>query len=296
MPLSWYNENAGRAYPLRQDRPRLFVLSPGGAEVALPDELLVEAAFVMGIDASAYDPAAGVEVAAVRRQAGVVEIDCVAAGVPGALTFAAPESLPEWSAARAERAAAGTEVPDTLWEGHLVLGRLAPLLALVPEGGSLAPAAAGSAAFEPALVQRVGPRLRSLNLANLPRPRTDLPPPGPPEDAEAVVVARGLAGDVGLADGYNLLVRARARDGALELVPGVGFGLGEPHGEVPMPGEEPPDDSGLLSGGPSCAQVVQSFAGVSAPLVTLRGGPTIRVLADPDDPHGILILPLGSEG
>jgi hypothetical protein len=104
------------------------------------------------------------------------------------------------------------------------------------------------------------------------------------------VSATCLRGDVSFKEGYNAVIRQENQRNAIIIGAGVGSGEGEPCEEVPVYDDEaPPSGSPFLSGGPSCATVIQAVNGIGGPHISLRGGQGVTVTTDPEDENGILV-------
>lgn len=285
-------DNQHRDYPLAPTgtgRPTMVHSRLG--PVPLPEDLIVDFACLLGLDAG-WSPAASAYLARVDRvgAAATVRIRSGAAGLAGLeLAFAAARPGPVDASATAILGGSKPPAPcgDTLlWEGTLVVGDTSTLMRLLADGESLT-AAAGALPLEPALAQDLaGTYVRSVNLANV-RRTVATPPPGcgtPAPDANAdvlVVNATCILGDVALREGYNAAIRQNARDNSLQISAVAGGGAGQPCVEVHLsPSETPPAGSKLLSGGPTCGEVVSSVNGLAATAIALVGsGDRSRVFA-----------------
>lgn len=276
-------ENEHRAYP--------FV--DAGAGVPLPEETVVDFGCLMGLDADHVDGVDTVRLHRVSRAGGIVRFEFRAAAVGAAdypLTFAVPETAAEFETFEAEAdlapGSAGSSTSSAcgdapVWEGFMVVGRLSALLADLAEGESL-DGDAGIAVVEPARVRNLARTyVRGVNLANADRVRADDPAGcsafDPDEPGRVYVNARCLGGDLQLVEGYNATVR-QAADGTVTIGAGVGAGAGEPCEEVPVrAGETSPDSGRLLTGGPTCGEVLKSVNGVGGRIVRITPGPGVRV-------------------
>jgi len=164
-----------------------------------------------------------------------------------------------------------------LWQGFLVTGLLDDLAAVMPTDGAMT--ATTGPQVEPALVQNLGRSyVRTINLANQDRTHAT-PPAGCPgsddtgADYPYVIAATNLTGDLRFREGYNVAIRQSARNNSLTFLSVQGAGAGAPCNEVPVyPGEQPPSDSSLLTGGPACDEVVNSINGLASNLIYLAAG------------------------
>lgn len=279
----FHDDNAQRDYPLvptAGGRPSM--IHPRLGAVPLPTQLLVDFSCLLGLD-SGWSPSASTWLASVERvyESAVVRLRCDAPGLAGMeLAFFASRPGPADASARfvgggQPPAACGDRL---LWEGTILVGSLDDLMDLLADGEALT-AAAGALPLEPALAQDLSRTyVRSINLANAPRVVVS-PSPGcgdPPAEATGpatlVVGATCLGGDVALRAGYNAAIRQNDRDNSLRVSAVLDGGAGQPCGEVPLGVESPPAGSTLLSGGPSCGDVITSVNGLSAAAITLAGG------------------------
>jgi len=148
--------------------------------------------------------------------------------------------------------------------------------------------------IEPALIQNLdNTYVRSVNLANRQRVRTtDIPGVERP----IIVNTRCLQGPLRFKEGVNTRISYDLSRNGLVIAAGVGQGEGETCEELPQfEGEVSPDGGSLLSGGPTCNQVIKTVNGLVGPRVSLRGGPGIRIDRDPDvSSRLILTLDQGS--
>lgn len=276
-------ENEYRAYP--------FV--DAGAGVPLPEDAVVDFGCLMGLDAGHVDGVDAVRLHRVTRAGGAVRFEFRAAAAGAAdypLAFVVPEDAAEFETFEAEAdlapGSAGSSTSSAcgdapVWEGFLVVGRLAALLDLLAEGESL-DGDAGVAVVEPARVTNLARTyVRGVNLANADRVRADDPAGcsafAPDEPGRVYVGARCLGGDLELAEGYNCSIR-QAADGTVTIGAGVGAGAGEPCEEVPVrAGEAAPDGGRLLTGGPTCGEVLKSINGVGGKIIRVTPGPGVRI-------------------
>lgn len=174
--------------------------------------------------------------------------------------------------------------PGILWSGFLVTGPLENLRAELPGDGALA----GEAPIEPACVRSlVQTFVRSVNLANADRTRYEVPdgcnPQCLPFDLQEIYVRTTcIQGAIRFQEGYNVSIRQDGINNAIIFDGIVGGGAGEHCEEVPVfDGEEPPTGGGLLDGSIDCLEVFRSINGVQGRVVTISGGPGVRVTSLP---------------
>lgn len=290
----FYDDNANRRYP--------FVSTPAieaaAADDQLPNEVLLDCGFTFAAYAGAT-AATQVWLASVELLTGPDRIRLTfatdaehLAAVP--LVIDAPVGAEEFVAAFGESSgnsdapAAVASCEQLLWFGFAVVtNRTAALAAFIGANGTaLTPA---QHVVEPALLQNIdGTYVRTLNIANQDRLHvTDTP--GEPR---AVIVAETcLQGPLLLREGYNCRISADLRRNGFIIAAGLGAGLGQPCDEIPLyVSEASPDDGDLLSGGPSCAEVLKSINGVAGPNIPLRGVDGIFVTHDPDVTNRLIIV------
>jgi hypothetical protein len=296
----WLNENEGRAYPFLQGRDLL--LDPGGGldSAPLPDEVIVDFGCITGTGIGR--PA--IYLGSIHRTGDVLTVEMRGdSGLAGlALRFTRALADPEYTttAAAAVQTVDGAPPPGAcadalIWEGWLTTGRLEGLAAMLADGQTLT-AHDTSIRVEPTTIQVLDAGVTSVNLANVVRPTVTAPdecPPAPDPAHPAGVAVAGetcITGAIALVDGHNVAIRQSARENAITLGAQPGAGAGPPCGEVlAYPGETPPEGSSLLTGGPACDELVRSINGSASSAVRLIGGRGVRVAADPDDPHAVIV-------
>lgn len=286
----FYNDNEYRAYP--------FIHATSYAGPALPNSAVLDCGIIMGLD-SGFDPNTHkIWLTSISRANNVVSF-VFATDAPGAaslpLQFDRDEDESEWvTSVGYSQFPPGVDplcLPAPTWEGFLVTGPLADLLAILAPGQTIT-FQAGARVLEPARIQSlVKSYLRSINVGNTPRARV-LPPPGcqeedEPVDTDIVINATCLHGEVRLKEGYNC--RIRQVDGSNEIRVSAEKNAGDTNtselcehgGELPLYSNEPFDVvTGFYGGGPSCKQTIATINGVGGPGITLMGGPGVRVTTD----------------
>ena len=282
----FYGGNALISYPFVADPPPTMTFPSGSAP--LPPATIVEFLADVAPEGGYTAATASTRLASISRAAGVVTFAFTsgAAAMAGSeLRFAVAEADPPWTTVVAESAeTAGDCAGAPLWAGILAIGDLGPLLALLADGE----AAVDGPTVEPTAVRAEPPALRAISVGNVGRTTTGTPP-----DPQVVVpFARCLVGDVSIVGGANVSLRqdASVREIAIDAV--VGAGAGTPCGEIKLdPAEVPPVGSTLLSGGPSCREVITSISGVEGRKIHVKAGPGITVSVDPAFPHRLTIGP-----
>ena len=98
------------------------------------------------------------------------------------------------------------------------------------------------------------------------------------------VNSRCLLGSILIQSGYNCDIKQSDRDNAIVFNAKVGAGAGQPCGEIPLfSGEVPPSGSGLLSGGASCGESIQTINGISNPNFIIQAGNGVQITSVPEE-------------
>jgi hypothetical protein len=306
---SFYNDNEYRSYPF-VDQPTVFEALPENTR--LPNDAVVDAGFIMNLDAQYEDENNIVYLASVSAADGTLRLRfantapaCVGKlitfrrdYVTGANGIIAAE--PEWTTEHAESESAANYCPiEPTWTGFLVTGKIEPLVvAALAAGGTLA-FAAGSYTVEPARVQNLNKAyLRSVRVGNYSRITS------PPCDATATVAEQELildpaclTGDIKFKEGYNAKITQINNVNTLTFAAVKGGGAKEDsdlcgnYGEIPFYAEElankpyiyvgdeqvPGRRSKFLSGGWSCKDLIFTINGLGGSNVNIVGGKNIQV-------------------
>ncbi len=298
----WYVENGHRAFP--------FVDAVAG--MALPETAVVDFGCVFGLAANYDDSDDSVYLFRVARTASAVrfEFRTTAPSMGGeALVFEVPSDSLEhtyFSTSSDARIGSSSSLPssecgdDPAWEGYLVVGDLTDLLDVLGVDDSMEDAL-GTTRVEPALIQNLARSfVRAVHLANADRVRVTAPDGCPAIDTGlgpgVLVTGVGcVRGDLRFSEGYNATVRQNGAAATLVFGAAVGAGAGEPCTEVPLrPGESSPDGGSLLTGGPTCAEVLKSINGVGGRTLSIRAGTGVRVF--PGDVEGQLVVAIDLSG
>lgn len=292
---NWFNQNENRAYPFIL---KTVARAGSGSVRNIPNTAIVDAGFVLGTGAAFEADTHVIRLSRVRREGGFFYFDFVSSAPAmfgSTLTFRRDvtdtDYVTEDNDSDTEYGLSLTnpdeECFEPLWSGFLVTGDLTKLAELLPADGELT-GASGQGTIEPALIQNLsGTYVASVNLANDDRTRVENPDdcdpvawPVPPEPL--YVNAACLRGVIRFMPGYNSVVDQADADNTLTFRAEVGAGAGQPCNEVPLyQSETPPDDSSLLSGGPTCAQVLRSVNGIGGRLFDFLAGLGFQVSPDP---------------
>lgn len=269
------SENAGRSYPFVEE---------AGLEAYLPEGLVLDAGFVLGHGTGFVAGTHSIWLQSIASESGVRYLT-FASDAPGLeaspLAVAVPETAAEYDVVDSEREWASSSEPGDcqeapLWEAWLVVGSMTGVSDLsVP---------ARLATIEPARIQSLGDAsIRSLGLANGDRVRAESPDGCPTPSTETpgdppFIAATCLGPDPRFREGYNSAITLSQADNSITIGAAVGSGAGEPCEEVLVfDGEEPPAGSLLLSGGPSCSELIRSINGVSRARMRIRAGTGVKV-------------------
>jgi hypothetical protein len=284
MQMSWENENANRSFPFQKETTDVPGAASGSIQ-QLPDSAVVDAGFIVGLEAGFNSAVNLIWLNAVRRSGSTFWFD-FASDAPGLygkiLTFTRTLTDPQGTVEFQTVDEAGFSMSMTstdlsvcagepLWEGYLVSGDLTDLAGVLPDGQQLLRSGSG-AELELALVQNLAHTyVSAINLANANRTRATAPLVCPPliwsypiAEDEVYVTARCLRGDIRFVRGYNLDVAQTDYNNTITLAPSPGGGLGQPCNTEPtlFDGEIPPDGSTLLEGGPRCSDLLRTINGL----------------------------------
>lgn len=281
----WYSRNALRHYPL------LDGSSP-------PVGLFVDAGFVVDPDCGLVPSVNSTRVLRIDRVGGGYRVSVATdAAVDRNLTFFIPDGWGEWLTVRDDPEPAGSgsssvssggwTSPAASWFGFVVVGRETDWQAYLPSGSVTF--AATEAVFEPARTALGRTRVRSVRIANQQRLRASPSDACDPLSAASQTVTTDLpyvewgppltGPEIVLVEGHNLTVRTAG--GRLSFSARPGYGDGPVCDEIPLrPNEEPPPGSVLLTGGPTCGELVRLINGLPGKTVRVVNGVGIRVTPD----------------
>lgn len=288
MPrASFHDENRHRRYPFVSTRE----IELAAVDNQIPDTVLLDAGFSLVAYSGFLPDQHRVWLDVVSYDGSTVSLS-FATNAPEAaespLVFVLNRVAVESQLVFAESSAPSgpCETPQLLWYGFVTAGSLEDLVAWL--GTSPVTLDADQHTIEPTLLQNLdGTYVRSVSLANKQRVRTtDIP--GVPRPI--IVNASCLQGPIRFVEGFNARVSYDNTRNGLLISAAVGSGSGQTCDEVPQfDGETSPDGGELLSGGPTCNQVIKTINGVEGPLVQLRGGTGIRIERDTDTASRLVI-------
>ena len=173
-----------------------------------------------------------------------------------------------------------------LWTGFITTGPLDDLVELLDDGQVMT----GQLAIEPGLIRSaISAWLQSANLANGDRTRAETADQcreycWPFDPGSVFVQAECLQGRLRFKEGYNCSIRQNDTENSITISAVVGGGIGEPCDEVPLfDGDSGPTGETLLTGGPSCGELIRSINGAGGARLDIIGGVGVSVTALPDD-------------
>lgn len=302
----FYNVNEYRQYPFI-DRPDIREDRRLASEFNLPEQLIVDCQFILGLD-SAFDVKTDVvylaqlDVQADRYIFTFRTSGTGAADQPLVFTRIKTGGTYESWLYEHQTSLPAADLPcanEPAWEGFIVTGNLAE--AAVPVGSySFMPTAGQDAPFtvEPAAIQSlVRGYLRSISVGNF--ERTVIPncveegsssSSGSTGPREVIPQDTCLNGAIQFAAGLNCAITQIDLANTITIGPllganvnsAAGSELCENNGELPLYlGESPPPGSAFLSGGPACDELITTINGVGGPAVIINGGPGITIETTP---------------
>jgi len=305
MPGDFLTSNEYRDYPFLHPVQTLLVRSDT-RQFPLPQDLIVEAQVSLGAECR-YHPVEHVVYLLKISLTGSTLTITLATTAPGAngliLNFNRHVNDREFTVSKATAVDLHTGLPPTppsgqvtsppFMTGTLVTGQLADTLALLTSGQYLT--GATSIVLEPSLVGQLPPYVRSISTTNAKRlmagswncadpdaPSYILLPYPMTMPMPCVIDQTGIQGEISFLAGYNVTLSEPSGGKQITIGGRIGAGLGQPSGEVPLtPGEQPPDGSAFLDGGPGCGALVTSLAGLPGPNVDLKGGQGVSIYRHP---------------
>lgn len=288
MPRTGFlNDNEYRAYP--------FVHRATYAGADLPNDAIVDAGIIAGLDSGFDHETHSVWLAAIQRTGGTFRF-LFATDAPTAssheLVFVCSENADEWTTITAESTATSEFCNrPPVWEGFMVVGELATLRAAIA-AGTTRTFPTNVRTLEPARVQSlVKSYVHSINVGNYSRLMAIPPETCPGGDAsnerEIVVSGECMQGPIRLLEGFNCRIRQIDRTNEFEIAADENSGdtdtteLCAHGGEVALYDDEPFDNvTGFYSGGPACNQVVATINGIGGGNVNLVPGTGVSITAD----------------
>ena len=307
---SFYNDNEYRSYP--------FVDQPAAFEALedlfkrLPNAAIVDAGFIMNLDAQYEDESHIVYLASVSAETGTLFLrfaNTSPACAGKLITFRRDYVIgddgiiavdPEWTTEHTEAEAAANYCPvEPTWVGFLVTAKIEPLVALALAAGGTITFGADVYVIEPARIQNLNKAyLRSVRVGNY--SRITAPPCDadvPTAEQEILLDPRCLTGDIKFKEGYNTKITQISNANTLTFTSVKGSGAKEDsdlcdnYGEIPLydgelankpyiyVGDEqtPGRRSKFLSGGWSCKDLIFTINGLGGSNVNIVGGKNIQV-------------------
>ncbi len=281
----FYNDNEYRAYPFIYNKPATLP--------ALPTSAVLDAGFIMGLDAHYDEATHTVWLSAVKKIGSLFEFVFSTNATDATVTFTRHETG-EWALENSESVADTTNpcADEPIWSGFLVTGPLEALAAAFNTAAvngtwALQP---NDYQIEPARIQNLNKAyLRSISVGNYDRVRVPACDETGANDNRAIILnARCMKGDIRLKEGYNCLITQTDRANELSVTAARGAGAGsasdelcENNGEIPLyPGEQLAIDSKFYSGGPACNEIISTINGVGGSNINLIGGAGINILIE----------------
>jgi hypothetical protein len=299
----WFDRNRARAFPFLSRTIGTAVDGPVTVQ-NLPKDCIVDAGFIAGPASAFESDNHTIFLLRVRRESDVLYFDFAGTSsglVDVTLTFTRDVNVARYVQEFADDTEMTTSISDSdslssqgcdepLLSGFLVTGDLTALLELLPGDGSIGDNDAGeSGVIEPTCVQNLSNAyVTGIAVANSDRMHAQAA-----NNCDEIVYAYEegavfvqdvcIQGDVLFRSGYNAEVSQDISVNRIVLRAVVGGGEGSPCEEVPLYEDEaPPEGSLLLTGGPSCFELVRSINGSDGPRLNLQGGLGVIVQPDPE--------------
>ena len=279
----FYNDNEYREYPF---------IYRAGVESGLPTSAILDAGFIMGLDARYDEAAHTVWLASVTKTGSLFEFVFHTNATDAVISFTRHDDG-EWALEHSESATDESNpcADEPIWSGFLVTGPLTDLNAVFAamENDTLT-FLPNAYQIEPARIQNLNKAyLRSISVGNYDRVR--VPPcdvTGINDNRPIILNARCMKGDIRFKEGYNCLITQTDRSNEIEITAARGAGAGETSeelcvggGEVPLyPGEPLATDSKFYSGGPACNEIISTINGVGGSNINIIGGAGVNILID----------------
>lgn len=303
----FYNDNEYRAYP--------FVFSAG--EPRLPESTIVDAGFIMRLDAGFDDRAHTIWLASITRAGSTFTFEFRTDANTAALLFTRNAAAKEWQIEYGESAilppTAGTVCTDAsepIWEGFIVTGPLADLDSIMPADGTRT-FAKNEQQIEPGRIQNLKKAyLRAISVGNYERPYIPLcgSPAGEASNPDIIINKTCMQGDIRLKEGYNCVIRQPSWTNELRI--GASRGAGAPVDQElcangselalfenePLfdpPGGKPPK---FFVNGPACDDLIFTLNGLGGPSITITGGTGVNIATQTNPPKITIARNLNSTG
>lgn len=312
----FFDDNRNRAYPFITGTVGNVVTGPVTLE-NLPESAVVDCGFTFGPTVN-FDPTVHVVYLSKLRRAGsffYFEFSSTCPDLAGVvLTFtrnvAADQYQTEFTDSGTEGLSLSYSASGSLaatcyqpvWTGFMVNGPLNATNDFLSSPGTIT-GTTSDCIVEPALLRSMyKAAITSVNLANDDRTRYSSP-----EGCGAIVWpypvdiifvnSRCLLGNLLVQSGYNSDVKQNDRENSIIFNARVGAGDGQPCNEIPLfSGEIPPSGSGLLSGGASCGESIQTINGINSPNFTIQAGNGVQITSVPGENKLIVDINLAGAG
>lgn len=278
----FYNDNEYRAYPfIYADRTQ--------TEPTLAESVVVDAGFIMGLDAEFDATQNSIWLASITRTAlNVVftfETDAVGAANAQLSFRRVVGDAEEWLTEYAQTDAANLPcAEEPIWEGFLVTGVLTKLADSIFDGQTIN-FAKNEYQIEPGRIQNLAKSyLRSITLGNY--ERTTIPPCGTTRTfVRPVILNAGcIKGDVKFKEGYQCQITQNTRTSTIDISASPTAGAEkdekfcENGSELPLfVGEQKPDNSKFYSAGPACDELIFTVNGIGGKNISLIGGNGVAI-------------------
>lgn len=277
----FYNDNEYRAYPfIYQARAQ--------TEPTLPESVIVDAGFIMGLDADFDEKSDAIWLAEISRAGTTItftfETDAVG-GVDFRLIFTRNIADEEWLTEYAQTAPAALPcAEEPVWEGFLVTGVLENAANLLTDGQTIV-FEKNEYRVEPGRIQNLAKSyLRSITVGNY--ERTAIPECGTSRTGERPVIlnAACIKGDVKLKEGYQCQITQNNRTSTIDISAAVTAGAEkdaafcEYGSELPLyVGEIPAEGFKFYSSGSACNELIFTLNGVGGKNLSLLGGNGVTI-------------------
>ena len=297
----FYNDNEYRAYP--------FIYNAANANPAvrpnpLPDETIVDAGFIVGLDEEYDDATDRIYLAQLVSASGNLIFKFRSTSSPAfELVFQRAGTTAEWVTEYSESLPGDALcAQEPLLSGFLVTGKIDAAIAACSAAGGVINFPSNAYVVEPCRVQNLNKSyLRSVSVGNY--ARTVMPTCSDnedtvsPEEPEIVWNAQCVRGPIRFQEGYNARITQISRSNTLVFTAQKGAGAKEDealcanHGEIPLTTTEltnkpliyeatddkPEKRSKFLSGGWSCKDLIFTINGLGGSNVNIVGGKNIQI-------------------
>lgn len=278
-------------------RNSAYVSLGNTANAMLPPSAIVDAGFIMGIDAEYDETQHEIWLSEIKKETvNAVEFFrfvFTTNATNKTLTFTVPLNTDEWAIEYADSAvidgAGNTNCADEpVWSGFIVTGPLQALRDIFDVIASPLVFTPKTYVAETCCVQNLHKAyLRSISVGNY--SRAAVPNCGNNTVTPRTIIAnaRCIKGDIRLKEGYNCQITQtdRVNEIIVGALKGAGAQIDEElceHGsEIALyPGEPLANNSVFYSGGPSCEELITTINGLGGPNVNIIGGAGINVTVE----------------